>query len=236
MKKLGWIVATMSMAGVAQGATLVQYASQPSVVDSLPVNSINALVEDASVVADPLTAQAGLVANTGTSFNWRDWDVASTTFEAAVAANDYWSFGFDATADITLTSMDIRLDRSGTGPDDFEIRVSVNGGTATTVLSHDFADSAAGVDFVNVDLSALPGIQSGDSVDFIMAAYNSESAAGTFDLETIDYPDGTNSLTIYGNTGAEEVPAEQVPMPFVAVLISMLGLAGIGARLSRRSK
>ena len=67
-----------------------------------------------------------------------------------------------------LATMDIRLDRSGTGPDDFEIQASVNGGTAVSLLTHDFNDSANEVEFTNVDLSAIGALTQGDSVVFTL--------------------------------------------------------------------
>lgn len=153
------------------------------------VTSLAPSLEATGVSGDDLTAGSGLAVQTFSTFNFADWDVASTTFGAAVAANDFWSWGFDVTsavASITPTTMDIRLDRSSTGPDDFEIQVSVNGGTASTVLTHDFNDSGSGVDFLGVDISSIGTLTPGDSVVFTLAAFNSESSAGTFDLETID--------------------------------------------------
>jgi hypothetical protein len=113
----------------------------------------------------------------------------------AVAANDFWRWGFDVTSAvfIDLTTMDIRLDRSGTGPDDFEIQASVNGGPGVSVLTHNYNDSDQAVNFLDVNLSALPLLQQGDSVVFTLGAYNSEGTGGTFDLETITFPGTTPS-------------------------------------------
>lgn len=143
---------------------------------------------DPNITADVLAQGGGLVANTGTSWNWNNWDTASTSAAAAVAAGDFWSWGFDVTGDveISLATLDIRYDRSGTGPDDVEITVAVNGGAATVVHTHDFADNADAYVAGGIDLTGIAELQSlvqGDSVAFTLAAFNSESAAGTFDLE-----------------------------------------------------
>ena len=182
-----------------------------------------------NVVGDALTAGSGLNVTNFSTFNFTGWDTASTSFADAVAANDFWSWGFDvvtAGTTIQLTDLNIRLDRSGSGPDDFEIQASVNGGSPITVLTHDFMDSASGVNFTNVDLSALGTVTTGDSVEFILAAFNSESAAGSFDLETITFPDGTDSLQVNG------VITKVVPEPTSCLVVSLLA----GVAISRRRR
>ncbi|MEM9353471.1 MAG: PEP-CTERM sorting domain-containing protein [Planctomycetota bacterium] len=198
----------------ASAATIVQYATAGG------VNPLPAFFADAAVSADGLTAGSGLNVQNFSTFNTTGWDVASTSFADAVAADDVWTWGFDVTGStpLDLTTMDFRLDRSGTGPDDVEIEVSVNGGAGIPVFFHDYNDSGAGVNFVGVDLSGVPTLVSGDSVVFTLGAYNSESAAGSLDLETITFPGGTDSLTIFG---------EFVPEPTSFVMLS-LGAMGLG--------
>ena len=177
---------------------------------------------DANVAADNLDAGSGLNVQTFSTFNFTGWDTASTTFEQAVAANDFWSWGFDVTAAgavISLTEMNIRLDRSGSGPDDFEIRGSVNGGAAVTLLTHDYNDSSSGVTFTDVDISALGTVSTGDSVEFVLAAFNSESAAGSFDLETVTFPGGTDSLQILGNVSVVPEPSSAIVLAAGALVL-----------------
>ena len=214
--------AAMLFAGAVNAApiTLVQYDTESSTTNP----ALSAFFADSSVSADDLAAGSGLTANNGSTWNWRSWDTASTDFDSAVAAGDFWSFGFDALADINLTTMDFRVDRSGTGPDDFELRVSVNGGSATTVQTHDFGDATSGVNFLDVDLSFL-ALSAGDSVDFIFAAFNSESAAGTFDLEAISGSGEDDGIVIYG-----EVAAVPLPAAVWLMLSAIAGLAGVARR------
>ncbi len=143
---------------------------------------------DPNITADVLAQGGGLTANTGTTWNWNNWDPASTSAAAAVAAGDFWSWGFDVTEDveISLATLDIRYDRSGTGPDDVEITVAVNGGAATVIHTHDFADTDSAYVAGGIDLTGVTELQSlmqGDSVEFTFAAFNSEQSGGTFDLE-----------------------------------------------------
>ena len=204
----------------AAPVTLLQYGTESSTTNP----TLSAFFADSNVSADDLTAGSGLTANSGSTWNWRSWDTASTDFDSATAAGDFWSFGFDALSDINLTTMDFRVDRSGTGPDDFELRVSVNGGVATTVQTHDFGDASSGVDFLDVDLSFL-ALSAGDSVEFILAAFNSESTAGTFDLEALSGAGENDSIVIYGEVAA-------VPLPAAAwlMLSAIAGLAGVARR------
>lgn len=208
------------LAASAKAAIILEYTTAASTTSTTIAANANT---STTVTADDLTAGSGLTANSGSTYNFRGWDTASTSFADAVAADDIWTWGFDVTTPgttITLTTMNIRLDRSGSGPDDFEIQASVNGGAAVSLLTHDYADSGSGVTFTDVDISALGSVSTGDSVVFTLGAFNSESAAGTFDLETVTFPGGTDSIQINGI----------IPEPSV----SLLGGLGLLALLRRR--
>ncbi|MEM6552924.1 MAG: PEP-CTERM sorting domain-containing protein [Planctomycetota bacterium] len=164
--------------------------------------------------------------NNFSTFNFDGYDTDNTSFADAVADDEIWTFGFDVTGAvfIDLTTFDIRLDRSGTGPDDFEIQVSVNGDTPVSVLTFDYGDTTAGVDFLGVDLSALPTLTTGDSVVFTLGAFNSESTAGSFDLETIDFGGSDpRALRIEGTITA-------IPEPASLGLLAVGGLLIAGRR------
>lgn len=205
----------------AQAVTIVQYGTAGSTTSLAPVSF------DASVSPENLNAGSGIDVQAFSTFNFSGWDIDNTSYADALADDEVWTWGFSVTdplASIDLTTMDIRLDRSGTGPDDFEIRATVNSASETTILAYDFNDSSSGVNFLGVDLSALSGLTQGDVVEFTLAAFNAESAAGTFDLETITFP-GNDGIVIQGDITV-------IPEPSTALLIG-LGLAGLGVR-SRR--
>lgn len=214
------LIAGLSAAGSAQAAVIVQYdGASPN------TTSVAAVAADASVSADNLTAGSGLNTTNFSTFNFTGWDTTSTSFADAVAANDFWAWGFDVTAAATtidLTTMDLRVDRSGSGPDDFEIQASVNGGTPVSLLTHDYNDSGSGVNFTGVDLTALGTLTTGDSVVFTLGAYNSESENGSLDLENLTFPGGNDGIVINGTV---------VPEP---TSLALLGLGGLVVARRRR--
>jgi len=149
-------------------------------------------------------------------------DTASA--ENAVAANDYWTWGFDVSGPVSidLTTFDIRLDRSGTGPTEFEITARVNGGTLISLLADSVSES--GTNFIGKSLAALPNLTFGDSVEFTLAAFNSTGTSGTLDLESL--PEGYG-LAIYG-----DITTSAIPEPSTA--IGMITLLGFAVLLVRR--
>lgn len=217
------VVASFLTASSASAVTILQYGTAGS-TSSLAPFEVNP-----AVAGTNLEAGSGLVAQTFSTFNFNDWDPTNTSYADAVADDEVFTWGFtvtDALATIDLTTLDIRLDRSGTGPDDFEVRVRVNAGSETTVLTHDYADTTSGVNFLGVDLSAVTGLGVGDTVTFTLGAFNAESAAGTFDLETITFPGGNDSIVVSGDITV-------IPEPSTAMLLGA-GLAALGRR--RRSR
>jgi hypothetical protein len=208
-----FLSAILALAAASSDAALILQYGTANVTSLAPV------IVNPGVTGDNLVAGSGLSLQTGSTFNFSQWDVASTTFAAAVAANDFWTFGFDVVSalPLTLTDMDIRLDRSNTGPTDVAIEASVNGGAGIPVLS--FAGvNAAGQNFLGVSLSGIPTLVTGDSLVFTLAAFRSGASTGTFDLETITFPGGNDGIAIRG---------EFIPEPGSA-LIALLGLAGAG--------
>lgn len=177
----------------------------------------------AGVSADNLVAGPGLDVRNNSTFNFDDWDVGSTSSADALAADDFWTWGFESFVAYDLTDFSIRLDRSLTGPDDFLIELAINGSTDfMSVLGFDFQDSGNAVNFLNIDLSGFNAVT---DADFRLTAFNSESSAGTFDLELL--PSSSNGIEITGEVSA-------VPLPASALML-LAGLFGLGALRFRRT-
>ncbi len=208
-------VAFALLAAPASAVTLASWGSEGS------TTSQAANFEGAGITADNLVAGAGLDVRADSTFNFDDWDVGSTSAADALVAEDFWTWGFTSTTAYDLTDFSIRLDRSPSGPDDFLIELAVNGSSSfASVLSFDFEDSGNGVNFLNVDLSSFDAIS---DADFRLTAFNSESSAGTFDLELL--PNSTNGIIITG-----EVSAIPLPAPALMLLASLLGLGALRFR------
>lgn len=199
---------------VADADIILDYNAASSTTNpTLTATNVNS-----NVTADAMAGGAGITATSGSgSWNWRSWDTANSSYAAAVADSDIWTWGFDVTQNVQLdlTTMDIRLDRSSQGPSSFEIRASVNGGSATSLL---IVPSLAvgGQDFAAIDLSSLGPLSQGDSVVFTLGAFNSSHINGTFELET--FTSQTYGLRINGTITAA------VPEP--AAIGALTGIAG----------
>ncbi len=210
---------------ISQGAIVLQYQT----LDSTNNPTLSPDVQGAGVTGAPMTAGTGIDVASGATWNWNNWDPANTSYAAAVAANETWTWGFNVTGNVSieLTTFDIRLDRSGTGPDDFEIQGAVNGGAPVSLLTFDYGDTSVGVDFLGVSLAPLGTVVQGDSVAFTLAAFNSEGTAGTFDLETIDFGGADpRALRIEGNITA-------VPEPASAMLLGVFSTGLLSFRRRR---
>ena len=174
-----------------------------------------------------LQQSGGLAANSGESFNWRNWDTANTSFAEAVAANDSWTFGFTVGAtgtggnvtSVDLTTLSMRVDRSPSGPDDIELRAYVNGGSETSIFTHDYGDSGSARNFSNLDISSIGPLSVGDTLEFVFAGFNSESSSGTMDLENLS---SGNGIEVNGMVNFSSVPEPTSLMMFGAT--ALIGL------------
>lgn len=207
-------------AAEAPAITLLEYGTAGS------TTTLSPSLEASGVNGAGFTAGPGITVQSFSTFNFTNWDPANTSAAAAIADDEFWTWGFTADPGVTfdLTSFDIRLDRSGAGPDDFEIFLAVNGGANTSVLTFDYQDASDGVDFLGVDLSSFTGVS--DAV-FTLAAFNAELTAGTFDLEALG---GGSTGTAFRLEGLE---TSHVPLPGALPLL-LGGLLGLGLIARRR--
>ncbi|MEM7628076.1 MAG: hypothetical protein AAF356_01500 [Planctomycetota bacterium] len=218
MKTLA-IIALAGVAGAANAQDLLDYAGANDFGAGSAARNVAA-----NLTGNDLFAGSGVNSTTNPTFNYNGWGVGNSLADA-VAQDEFFSFGFDVDAgyQVDLTDFDIRFDRSGSGPDD--VAIFLWGGdlaSSTEVLTHDFNDSGAGITFANVDLSSL-GTLTG-TVEFRLYAFNAESALGTFDLESFDFPEDDRSIVIRGNVSLIPTPASA----------GMLALGGLLAARRRR--
>ena len=191
------------------------------------------------VIATDLTAGNGITPFTGTgdTYNWSGWDGPANGFDSAVAAGQFWTWGFTVAPNfvLDLTSLDIRLDRSPGGPTSFQLRLSINGNSGSIVLASPRL-SENGQSFTDVDLSLArsnSGLTAGDTLTFTLAAWGTTNSAGTLDLENL--PSGVG-LAVYGDFTTAAVP-EASQLVFGSLATVVFGVKWVGRRSRcRRSK
>ncbi len=165
-----------------------------------------------AVVPLDLSRGAGLSAGTGGTYNSSGWTDELT---------DYLQWGWSASPPLSLTDLDLRYDRSASGPASLEIRLSANGGPFETVFV-DSAVSEAGEDNLNIDLSRFTGVT---SATFRLFGEGASSAGGTFDIEPLTGVSPDRGIVVNG--------IASVPEPS-AICLSAIAVVTLGLRRATR--
>ena len=120
---------------LSYGLTFAIYAQTQTLVAYLPANGTTdpPNVEGLGIAGNDLSRGSGIIENTGTTFNSRGWDGANLS--EAQANNEYLEWGFTVISPIDLATLDIRYDRSSTGPTQIDIHLAVNGGGFVSVFT-----------------------------------------------------------------------------------------------------
>ncbi len=193
----------------ANASTIVSYVSTNS------DGSIAPTFEAPGVEGQDLARGAGLVPNAGSTYNSRDWD--EFVVEAAFAAEDFLTFGFSSENAYDLTSIDIRYDRSATGPTSAQL-LYFSGPNTVNSLLFDTDVSVNGED-TTIDLSFLKNVT---SFSLALVAWGATSDRGTFDIENAN-AFGGNGIRINGVLS----PIAAVPLPAgLPLLLGGLALLG----------
>jgi|SRR6056297_1437255 len=210
-------VALFALSGIsnsASGAVVLSYVTASDL-------TLNDTASQAGLTADDLTPAIGLnVVTSGAVFASQAWD--GIDFASSVAANDFWSWGFEVNPDslAMLDDFTIFLTRDNLGPTDFEVQVMVNAAAPLSVLTGTV--TPAGGEFTG-SLATVPMLNPGDSVDFRLAAWGATGTTGNLQLDfptTFDQP----SLIVNGTVTA-------VPEPS-----SLIALTAIGGFLANRRR
>ena len=139
----------------------------------------------------------------------------------AISTNQYFSFNIQAIPgySVSLSTLDVRLRRSATGPTAYVWRYSVDGVNFFDIGTDiSFTSTADGVDQAQLNLSAIPALQNvpnASIINFRLYAWGAPGSGGTFAIGRYAAGITTNSLAIGGTVGV------MIPTP-----ISLLNFSG----------
>ena len=194
LHRLCTTAAVLALAASAHAQTLITFESraEPGTIAGVPV--------DGNIAGGTLSRGSGLINNTGGTFNSAGFTVGAD-LAGAIADNDYLSFTVEVTsgAQASINQIQLRYDRSNTGPNQVVILSSVTGFTiGSTPIFTDTDVNASGEanDVPVVGHDNLAG-----TVEFRVYAFGATSSAGTFDFEV--YPAGTGAgiaIIVNGST------------------------------------
>ncbi|MFA7235896.1 MAG: PEP-CTERM sorting domain-containing protein [Phycisphaeraceae bacterium] len=194
-----------------------------------------AATTSATGIASPigLTRGSGIV-TTGVTAATRAWggvNMTTTTSAAAIAANDFVSFGFTV-ADgytISLSSIDEFYRRKASGPSGGLWQYAINGGSFTDIAPVSFTSSSnAGATlspFTLTGISDLQDMSAGTSVTFRLALYGGTITTGdwyVYDTANSTAPDLALNGTVVSPLDDH---GSAVPEPTTVALLALGTLA-----------
>ncbi len=198
----------LSLTSGASAELIVAYDGANS-TDSLPASEF-----DPSITTLDLLRGSGLNSGSGSTYNSSGWTDEAT---------DYLQWGWSSSPPINLTDLDLRYDRSGSGPTGLDIQLAVNGGAYQSI----FVDAdvmEAGEEALDIDLSGFLNVT---SASFRLFGTGASSGTGTFDIEPLGGVTPDRGIVVNGVV---------VPEPSsVGLLLTGIPLALIARRRRFRS-
>jgi MYXO-CTERM domain-containing protein len=204
---LAMLLGSLLRVTASQAATIVAYDGSNSPTSAAATQWLG------GVTPLDLSRGAGLNAGSGATFNSTGWTDEAT---------DFLEWGWSTSQPFDLTSLDLRYDRSASGPSGVDIQLSVNGGAFTSVFTDPSVDEA-GEDVVNISLTAYTGVT---SATFRLFGSGASSGTGTFDIEPLTGVSPAAGIMVSGT-------ALPVPEPSSQALAL---LAGLGLLFVRRRR
>ena len=185
------------------GAPIVawQFGNPASTGDEV---SYNATSNNSNLNASVLSRGAGVVAATlANGFSANTWD--GTSKATAVTNNEYFSFAINPKVDyvVSLSTLDVVLRRSSTGPNAYIWKYSLDG-IAFTEIGTDISftsTASSGVAQTQIDLSSIAELQnvpSATTVTFRLYAWGASAAGGSFAIGKTPNNTTTNYLSVGG--------------------------------------
>jgi hypothetical protein len=137
------------------------------------------------------------------AFSATNFPVSGTKSDA-ITNNRFFSFTVNAVSafQTSLSTLDVRLRRSSSGPNMFIWRYSVDGTNFTDIGTDiSFTSTVDGVDQIQIDLSVIPALQnvgSATTITFRLYAWGATATTGTFAIGRYATGITTNSLALGG--------------------------------------
>lgn len=210
---------TTTLAVIAAVFSAPAFAATISAYDTVNAASVSAGITGAGVTAAPLVRGSGVAQNgNGNHFRARNWIVNGGTEAAALAANDYFEWGFTSTSTYALDTLSIRYDRNNNGPLAMSILASMDGGAFTQIYTDTSVSSAQTT--VDIDLSAFTV----DGATFRLVAWNATTNGGSFLIRNNGVGPGNDYGIELTGTQIAVVPLPAT-LPFLAGALGLFGLA-----------
>ena len=154
--------------------------------------------EGQGITVSGLSRGAGINhTSSGGDYNSTGWDNSSPSLSNAKANNDYLQFSIQVNSGslLDLNEMKIRMDRSGTGPNNVQIEYSTNAFSSAGTSIFSMSGLSKSGSTRTIDLSSTPTLNASSTITFRIFAWGASSSSGTFDIEGF-----SNSYTSNGWT------------------------------------
>ncbi|WP_047550987.1 T9SS type A sorting domain-containing protein [Psychroserpens sp. Hel_I_66] len=171
MKKIYLVIFTILVCGFLNAQTIVT-------IDRANGPGPTATGNDPSISSIGFSRGPGVIQRNGVSFSTRNWD--GTDQASAELIGDYieWSVTSNASYDIQITEIDIRLRRNANGPSQIQLLYSLDGFTTAGIPLDEVSTLAANTNTtINIDGLNINSVASG-TITFRLYAWNSTTNAG----------------------------------------------------------
>lgn len=170
LKSLSFLIAFLSVVSFGFGQQIASFSSLQNSACS------GTIFLNSNITGTGICRSASTTESVGSTYNSRDW-----TTNTSLDVNDYleWTVTPNSGYQIDFTNMNIRYDRSNTGPNMVDIQVDTGSGFSSIFTAASVSTSGENN---TIDLSSLTGILG--TVTFRLYAFYAGGTTGTFDIET----------------------------------------------------